>query len=175
LAFGIADAGAFSPGLADLAATAAPWHHGRGVVCFSAGGAVSPGPLAPLQEIQMLLLNCPANTMNSHNILLLALNASVTAISKNDGQTVWKTELPTTLSGDDFVTVLSDEDFVFAHTEGKLHCLDLANGQILWSNDLKGYGYGIASLCFPGGPSAPDVAAIQTQVLKRRQQSSATS
>jgi outer membrane protein assembly factor BamB len=113
--------------------------------------------------------------MNSDNILLLGLNASVTAITKHDGQTLWKTELPTTLSGDDFVTVLSDGLLVFAHTEGKLHCLDLANGQILWSNDLKGYGYGLANLGFPGGSSAPDVAAIKTQVLKRRQQSSTTS
>ena len=101
--------------------------------------------------------------MNSDNILLLGLNQSVTAISKHDGQTLWKTELPVTISGDDFVTVISDGLLVFAHTEGKLHCLDLANGQVLWSNDLKGYGYGIASLCFPGGPSAPDIAAIQTQ------------
>lgn len=109
--------------------------------------------------------------MNADNILLLGLKQSVTAIAKHDGQTLWKTELPTTLSGDDFVTVLSDGRLVFAHTEGKLHCLDLANGQVLWSNDLKGYGYGIASLCFPGGPSAPDVAAIRTQVQQRRQQS----
>lgn len=123
----------------------------------------------------MLLLNRSANPMNSDNILLLGLNQSVTAISKHDGQTLWKTELPTTLSGDDFVTVLSDGLLVFAHTEGKLHCLDLANGQVLWSNNLKGYGYGIASLCLPGGASAPDLAAVQTQVLQRRQQSSTTS
>jgi hypothetical protein len=113
--------------------------------------------------------------MNADNMLLLGLKQSVTAISKHDGQTLWKAELPTTLSGDDFVTVLSDGDFVFAHTEGKLHCLDLANGKLLWSNELKGYGYGIGSLCFPGGHSAPDVAAFQTQLLKRRQQCSTTS
>jgi outer membrane protein assembly factor BamB len=113
--------------------------------------------------------------MNSDNILLLGLKYSVTAISKVDGQTLWKTELPTALSGDDFVTMLSDGRLVFAHTYGKLHCLDLANGQVLWSNDLKGYGFGIASLCFPGGTSAPDLAAIQTQVIQRQQQSSASS
>jgi hypothetical protein len=113
--------------------------------------------------------------MNSDNILLLGLKNSVTALSKPDGQVLWKTELPTTFSGDDFVTMLADDSLVFAHTEGQLHCLDLANGQLLWSNELKGYGYGIACLCFPGGPSAPDVSSIQTQVLERRQQSSTTS
>jgi hypothetical protein len=113
--------------------------------------------------------------MNSDNILLLGLKNAVTALSKHEGQVLWKTELPTTFSGDDFVTVLSDERCIFAHTEGQLHCLDLANGQLLWSNELKGYGFGIASLCFPAGPSAPDVAATQTQVLQRRQQSSTAS
>ncbi len=112
--------------------------------------------------------------MNSDNILLLGLNQSVAAISKHDGQTLWKTELPTALSGDDFVTVVSDGHFVFAHTYGKLHCLDLANGRVLWSNDLKGYGYGVASLCFPGSPSAPDVAAVRKQALQQLRQTSAS-
>ena len=118
-----------------------------------------------------MLMN-PVKPMNSDNILLLGLNESVTAISKQDGQTLWKTELPTALSGDDFVTVISDGQFVFAHTYGKLHCLDLANGQVLWSNDLKGYGYGLASLCFPGSASAPDVAAVREQIRQKLQQTS---
>ena len=112
--------------------------------------------------------------MNSDNILLLGLKRTVVAISKHDGGTIWATKLPGGV-GVDFVTVLSDGAQVFAHTDGKLHCLDLANGQLLWSNELKGYGYGIASLCFPGGASAPDAAAVQNQVLRRRQQSAAAS
>ncbi len=110
--------------------------------------------------------------MNSDEILLLGLKQSVTAISKHDGQTLWKTELPGSLSGDDFVTVLADDRFVFAHTEGKLHCLDLANGQVLWSNKLPGYGYGMASLCFPGGAAAPDVAGVWEKLRERRRSSS---
>ena len=108
--------------------------------------------------------------MNSDNILLLGLKQTVTAISKCDGRTLWTTELPTAFSGDNFVTVLSDGHFVFAHTYGKLHCLDLANGRVLWSNDLKGYGYGVASLCFPGGPSSPHVAAIREKMELQEQE-----
>ncbi len=113
--------------------------------------------------------------MNSDNILLLGLKHSVTAISKQDGEILWKTDLPITLSGDDFVTVLSDETRVYVHTEGKLHCLDLANGQMLWSNELRGYGYGVASLCFPGGATAPDAAASQRIMLQKQQQQHGTS
>jgi outer membrane protein assembly factor BamB len=113
--------------------------------------------------------------MNSDDILLLGLKQTVTAISKQNGTTLWATRLPGGM-GDSFVTVLSDGTLVFAHTEGKLHCLDLSNGQILWSNELPGYGYGIASLCFPGGCSAPDAAAVEERVLQeRRRRSAATS
>lgn len=107
--------------------------------------------------------------MNTADILLLGLKYSVSAISKADGSVLWKTELPTTLNGDDFVTVLCDGEKIFAHTEGWLHCLELASGELLWSNELKGYGYGIASLCLPNGPAAPDPAAVQNQLLAQQQ------
>ena len=113
--------------------------------------------------------------MNADNILLLGVKYSVSAVSKSDGRVLWKTELHTNLSGDDFVTVLSDGEKVFAHTKGELHCLDLANGRILWSNQLRGYGYGIASLCFPNGSTAPDIAAVEEQVLAKRRRNSSSS
>ncbi len=110
--------------------------------------------------------------MTSDEILLLGLKHSVTAISKRDGQTLWKIELPGSVSGDDFVTVLADDRFVFAHTEGKLHCLDLANGHLLWSNKLPSYGYGIASLCFSGGAAAPDAGAVRERRREQERESS---
>jgi len=109
--------------------------------------------------------------MNSDDILLLGLKRTVSAISKLDGRSLWDTTLPGGFAGYDFVTVLSDGQRVFAHTEGKLFCLDLANGRILWSNDLPGYGYGIASLCFPGGAAAPDPTAVQKRFLQQQQSS----
>jgi outer membrane protein assembly factor BamB len=111
--------------------------------------------------------------MSSNDVLLLGLKHSVSAISKLNGRSLWNTTLPGGLAGHDFVTVLSDGQRVFAHTEGKLHCLDLASGRVLWSNDLPGYGYGIASLCFPGGPAAPDPAAVQKRMLEQQQSSAA--
>lgn len=112
--------------------------------------------------------------MNSDNILLLGLKKSVTAISKQNGTILWATRLPGGV-GEDFVTVLADDSLVFAHTKGRLHCLDLANGQMLWSNDLPGYGYGVATLSFPGGQSAPSIAAIEEKILEQRRRSQASS
>ena len=113
--------------------------------------------------------------MSSNDILLLGLKHSVSAISRLNGRSLWNTTLPGGISGDDFVTVLADGQRVFAHTQGKLHCLDLADGRVLWSNELRGYGYGIASLSFPGGPAAPDPAVIQKRMLEQQQSSASTS
>jgi outer membrane protein assembly factor BamB len=110
--------------------------------------------------------------MNHDEIVLLGLKHSVTAISKREGRTLWKTTLPGSLGGSDFVTVLADDMFVFAHTEGKLHCLDLANGEVLWSNGLPGYGYDLATLCFPGGGAAPDPVAVKDRIRQRQRSSS---
>lgn len=62
--------------------------------------------------------------------------------------------------GYDFVTILVEGDRVFAHSKGRLHALELATGHLLWTNDLPGLGYGMASLAIPGGNSAPDVQAV---------------
>ncbi len=109
--------------------------------------------------------------MNHNDVLLLAVKSQVMAVSKTDGHTIWSTELPSGM-GQGFVTVLSDDKHVFAHTHGQLHCLDLADGRILWTNELPGCGYGLASLCLPGGPTAPNTAAIQQ--LFNEQQAAAT-
>jgi outer membrane protein assembly factor BamB len=110
--------------------------------------------------------------MNSDNILLLGLKQSILAISKQDGNIVWKTELPGSLIGDNFVTLLPDQERVYVHTQGKLHCLDLANGQILWTNGLSGCGYGIASLSFPGGTASPDPAEARSHLAAQRRSTS---
>ncbi len=98
--------------------------------------------------------------MTSDELLLLAVKARVLAISKRDGRTIWITELPGGLSSG-FVTLLADDKHVFAHTKGQLHCLALSDGTLRWTNELPGCGYGIASIAFPGGGSAPGPDAVQ--------------
>ena len=83
----------------------------------------------------------------------------------------WKTELAGGMNNN-FVTLLSDGKFAFAHSGGSLYCLDLASGKILWSDGLSGYGYGMASLCFPSGGEAPNIAAVQKIMNDRRSSAS---
>ncbi len=104
--------------------------------------------------------------MNASDFVFLGLKNRVAAPGRNDGQMVWTTELPGGL-GDGFVTLSCDDRRVFACAHGQFHCLDLFSGQILWRNELKGYGYGIASICLPGGPPAPATAAFAAMAARR--------
>src|SRR5215469_12632791 len=100
--------------------------------------------------------------MNANDIVLLALKRRVTAITKLDGRHVWCTEIRSGfISSSDFITLACDDSHVFAYSGGYLHCLDLSTGQLLWTDELTGYGFGLASLCVPGYGSAPDNAAVK--------------
>jgi len=98
--------------------------------------------------------------MTADEVVLLAVKARVLSISKSDGRTIWTTELPGGLSSS-FVTLIADRKHVFAHSKGQVHCLALSTGALLWTNELPGCGYGIASIAFPGGDSAPHPGAVQ--------------
>jgi len=91
--------------------------------------------------------------MKTDDIILLGLKNSVTAISRSTGERIWCTSLkgPSLgVNGHEYVSLATDQTRVFAHSAGYLHCLDLKTGQLLWTNELKGYGFGLANLCLPG-------------------------
>jgi len=105
--------------------------------------------------------------MNANDIVLLALKHKVTAISKSDGRHVWCTEIGGRFVSGDFITLACDDSHVFAYSGGHLHCLELSNGRLLWTNELPGYGFGLASLCVPGYGWAPDNAALKHLIAQR--------
>lgn len=100
-------------------------------------------------------------------LVVLGLNGRVIALLRKDGRVVWATNLPGIL-GDHFVTLACDEACVYAYTRGKIHCLDMKSGRILWSNELKGFGYGVATLCVPGAAADTVPAAHHRAESERR-------
>lgn len=96
--------------------------------------------------------------MRADDILLLGLKQHVLAISRADGTEFWRTKLPDG-SGQGFISIVSDTRLVYATCNGVLHCLELLSGDIVWTNPLKGFGYGIASLCLPGQPPGAQAGA----------------
>jgi len=78
-------------------------------------------------------------------------------------------------SSSSFITLVCDDSRLFAYSGGRLHCIDLSSGRLLWTNELPGYGYGFASLCVPGFGSAPDIAAIRHLIAQRDDSAAAAS
>jgi outer membrane protein assembly factor BamB len=111
--------------------------------------------------------------MKLQEIILIGVKHGVSAVSKADGHALWTTKLPGGL-GSDFVTVACDNERVFAHSSGQLFCLDLWSGRLLWTNELRGYGYGLATICVPGTASSPDLAAVRAIQSQREAANSAT-
>ncbi len=111
--------------------------------------------------------------MNTENIILIGVKRTVMALTKGEGRMLWSTKLPGGM-GSGFVTVACDGQYVIAHSDGKLHGLDLDSGRVLWSNGLAGYGYGLASICIPGGMSAPSSVSAEEQVRTQRRAQSST-
>jgi hypothetical protein len=107
------------------------------------------------------------NVMNANDIVLLALKRKVTAIARSDGHHIWCTEIRGGSIIDDFITLACDDSRVFAYCGGHLHCLDLSSGRLLWTDDLPGYGFRLASICIPGYGSAPDGAALKHLMAQR--------
>jgi outer membrane protein assembly factor BamB len=111
--------------------------------------------------------------VKSDEVILVGVKSSVLAVSRLNGQIIWAAALAGGI-GDGFVTVVSDGVHVIAHTHGIVHCLDFATGQILWTNELAGYGYGIASLCLPGSATAPDAGAVKRILAAREEGTNAS-
>lgn len=110
--------------------------------------------------------------MKPEQLILVGVRHSVSAISKSNGSVLWTTKLQGGIGGD-FVSVACDGERVFAHSGGKLYRLDLSTGRILWVNELRGFGYGLASICVPGIASAPDIGAIRAIEAQQEASSSA--
>ena len=95
------------------------------------------------------------------NTTFIGVRGHVLAINKETGEVLWKTYLDSGF-GDSFVSLATDGAFVFAHSRGKLFCLNAASGQMLWTNELPDLGYGLASICATAGPTdSPPVLPAQ--------------
>ncbi len=91
----------------------------------------------------------------SSNAIFIGVNAHVAAVDKSLGRVLWKTKLKGGLAGGDrFVTLLVEDNRIYAHTGGELFCLDVATGKILWNNKLEGLGYDVANLAAENGLSS---------------------
>ena len=112
--------------------------------------------------------------MAKSNLTFVGIRGLVLAMDKNSGARVWETKLTGGFSGGSFVTLLVDDDKVFAGTQGEIFCLDAATGQIIWHDGLRGYGLGLMSIATQNGNTGLQaLAAAEKQRQQRQRDSSA--
>ena len=76
------------------------------------------------------------------DLVIIGIKGTVMALYRESGAEVWRTKL----KGYDFTNLTRDGDRVYAAAAGELFCLEAATGAVLWSNPLKGMGYGIVAI-----------------------------
>jgi outer membrane protein assembly factor BamB len=90
--------------------------------------------------------------MRLSDLVFTGFNKRVAAVHRDSGQLLWQWKAPQ--SG--YVTLLLNGDRLIVSVNGYLHALDALTGRLLWSNDLPGFGVGVASLAsVRGGSSVP--------------------
>jgi len=80
--------------------------------------------------------------MKVSELVFVGIKGSVVALNRETGEQVWAVHL----KGSDFVNVALQKDRLYATTYGEIFCLEAATGNALWSNGLKGFGLGLATI-----------------------------
>jgi len=110
--------------------------------------------------------------MHLSDLVFTGFNKRVAAVHRDSGQLLWQWKAPQ--SG--YVTLLLDGDRLIVCVNGYLHALEALTGRHLWSNDLPGFGTGVASLASTRGGSRVPLpafgAAEDTQRATMAQQQS---
>ena len=81
--------------------------------------------------------------MNLNDLVFTGFNSRVAALNRNTGAIVWRWAAP---SGSTYTSLLLDGDRLIVSVQGYMFALDAASGRQLWANEMKGFGFGIASL-----------------------------
>ena len=91
--------------------------------------------------------------LREHDVIALC-GGTIVALTLADGSERWRAEL----GGHPHSSMLCVGERAFVSSLGALTCVDLAQGQILWRNELPGTGYGHAAIAVPGGAVQADIA-----------------
>ena len=94
--------------------------------------------------------------MQISGLVFAGFTRRVAAIHRDSGQFVWTWKAPRT----GYITLLPDGDRLIVSVNGYLHALDALTGRLLWTNDLPGFGTGIASLASVRGGSSDPIPAL---------------
>lgn len=97
--------------------------------------------------------------------LIIGTNGFVSAINTTNGEELWRTKLREGILGGSRgwdVSVLVENNIIYAGCCGRIYALNTGNGSILWSNELGGLGFNEVSLA-KTGISVQFITRVETQ------------
>jgi outer membrane protein assembly factor BamB len=102
--------------------------------------------------------------MDLEELVFVGFNSRVAALAKQTGKLVWSWRAPKT----GYVTVLYESGVLLVAVNGYMFGLDPATGALRWSNEMKGFGFGVTSLAtVTQSATANLLAAAQAETRRR--------
>ena len=104
------------------------------------------------------------------DLVFVGFNSRIAALDRATGDLVWDWKTP---NGSGFVALLLEGDQLVVSVSGYTYALDPTTGETLWTNLLKGFGYGIPCLVSTSGTTLGHSAAAAEQAAQQARQNSA--
>ena len=101
------------------------------------------------------------------DLVFVGFNSRVAALDRATGELIWDWTSP---HGSGFVALLLEGDQLVVSVSGYTFALDPATGETLWTNLLKGFGYGIPCLVSTAGTTLNHSAAAAEQAAQQARQ-----
>ncbi|MFN0051826.1 MAG: PQQ-binding-like beta-propeller repeat protein [Planctomycetales bacterium] len=97
--------------------------------------------------------------MSFDHLIFVGFNSHVLALDRESGDIVWSWNVPKPSRGS-YVTLLLDEDRLVVSANGYMYCLSPLEGELLWQNETKGFGTGVACMTSVRGGSVQMQSAM---------------
>lgn len=101
------------------------------------------------------------------DLVFVGFNSRIAALDRANGQLAWDWKSP---HGSGFVALLLEGDQLIVSVSGYTYALDPTTGETLWTNLLKGFGYGIPCLVSTSGSTLTHSAAAAEQAAQQARQ-----
>ena len=112
------------------------------------------------------------SSLTVDDLVFVGFNSKIAALDRATGDLVWQWKAP---KGSGFVAILLDGDQLIVSVSGYTYAVDPATGETLWTNPLKGFGYGIPCLVSTSGSTlGHSAAAAETEAQQARQRAASS-
>ena len=94
-------------------------------------------------------------------LLFVALNGRVAALDAESGAIAWSWMAPSKFGSTRYCSLLllPNPARLVVSVSGYIYCLEPASGQLLWSNEMTGFGIGVTSLAAAGASDPNSIVA----------------